>query len=393
MPITNSKTTNKPNSIKWSPQMSAPLYFTIDGIWLYVKYGFNSAVTPYLGGTELLHSGMAKSRQLDRTIKSHIPKGVDLVWASWSERKWYAADVNFTFKEKQLLKRMLKSTFPSYDNFHDLLNPQPKIGSYDIFNTCIFPGGKIHYYLSSSDYNRIICLDMETQAKETHAIGEDFLYGGTGIMVRSDTKYWDTMDEFFDNMLFEGKYHMPLDSIEEEYDIHTRKRTELYRKFGAPKPSLWEPYFRRYNYKVSVQMEDAKSKLWNERCTFTNAEMYERFLPVNPDNIIDTPSPLANINFKWDSNDYAYTSNIYFNEEETFQIFQNAFASNPDSKGELQILVSKNNGSISASLIVNEKSYKFNKVQIDIEQCKEHYLIGKIIYKNYKDPHQEFIGQ
>ncbi len=387
----------KKKFIKWSPQMSAPFNFPVAGEWLYVKYGFDSAVTPYLGGTNLLQDGMAVSHQLEKEIKGHVPKGTDLLWDSWTERKWYQADINFSRKEKKILKNALLSTFPSYDNFDDLLNPKQKNGSYDIFNICIFPGGKIRYYLESSDYNRRICLDgLHSQAKEIQ-MNQDFLYGGSGMRARSEEKYWDTMDEYFDEMLLQGKYYLPLETIENEYDSNTRDRIEYYRKHGAPNPAMWDPYFKRYNYRVAVLMEDSKSKLWSECCHFTNAEMYERFLPVNPDNVIDRPSPLANMDFKWDSAGYAYAANLYFNEEETFAIFQEAFNgqdnSLDNSLGELRILVGKNNDSISASLIVNGKSYSFNKIQMDIERCREHYLVGDYIYKNYKEPHQKFVGR
>ena len=383
----------KKKFIKWTPLISAPFNFPADGQWLYVRYGLDKAVTPYLGGAELLNSGITRHHPMTRTISLHTPTGADLLWASWTEHKWYVADIKFNRKEKAIIKEALQSTFPSYDDFDDYLNPKPKEGSYEIFHICCFPGGKIRYFLEDGDYKRLIALDITSQAEETHKLDQSFLYGGIGMIPKSKEKYWDSMEDYFDDMLNEGKHYLSLDSIEETYGTDYRQRAEYYRKHGAASPTLWDPYFKRYDYRVSVIMENPRDKLWQEHCYFTNAEMYKRHLSVNPGNIIEHPSPLKNIYFEWDANGFAYCSELYFNEEETFRIFKEAFGKEGSSKGELQIVIGKDSGSIKAVLTVGKNSYEFKKTQLYIERCKEHGLVGKIIYKNYTEPHQEFAGR
>ena len=387
------KDTVKKKLIKWNPIISAPVNFPAFGQWLYVRYGMDSAVTPYLGGTELLCGGITRKYPATKTISFYSPTGIDLVWASWTERKWYVANIKFSKKEKAIIKKALLSTFPSYDNFDDYLNPSAKKGSYETFHVCCFPGGKIRYFLEDEDGNRIIALDIISQAEETHQLDQSFLHGGRGMIARSEEKYWDSMDEYFDDMLHEGKHYLDLDSIEETYGEDWRARTEYYRKNGRPDPALWDSYFKRYNYRVSVVMENPKDKLWQETCYFTNAEMYSRHPFVNPDNVISNPSALKNISLEWDANSFAYCSEIYFNEEETFRIYKEAFGKEDGSKGELKIVIGKDSASIRTFLTVGKNSYEFKKNQYFIERCKEHGLVGKIICQNYKEPHQEFAGR
>ena len=377
--------------VSWSPCASAPFYFTADVEWLYVKYGINSAVGLGFADENILSGGMTNSKPVNHAVNLLSPQGADVVWASWMERKWYVAEIDFNDKEKTTIKDALHDTFPSSDD-DDIENIKPKKGNYDIFHICCFPGGIIRYFLESSDYNRVISLDIVSQGKETHELDETLLYGRKG-MIRSDEKYWENMDDFFDEMTHAGKYKKELDAIEAEYGEETRKRIEYYREHGAPDPALWDPYFVRYNYNVSVVMEDPASQLRKESCFFTNAEMYERYPAVNPNNVITRPSALKKLVFEWNSKGLIYSCYIYFNEEETFRIFQEAFGNAPDAKGELKVFMSKYNNYLELSLTVGEKSYTFEKMQIDIGRRERYYDSTDRFYENYEGEHQDFVGR
>lgn len=382
---------DKNTPCSWSPCLSSPFYFTTAVEWFYVRYGKNSAAG--LSGIDnfLFNNGMTISSPIECTVNNLTPSGVDIIWASWMERKWYAAAIDFTNEEKEKIKNALNSTFASYDD-EDISDIKPKEGQYDIFHVCCFPGGKLRYFLESSDYNRIISLDITSQAAETHKLDESYLHGGR-CMIKREEKYWENMDDYFDEMTLDGKYKKELDDIEEEYDEETRERIEYYREHGAPDPALWDPYFVRYNYNVSIVMEDSASQLRKESCFFTNAELYERYPTVNPGNIITRPSALKKLVFEWNSKGFIYSCYIYFNEEETFRLFQEAFGNNPDAKGELKVFVSKYNNYLELSLTVGEKTYAFEKMQIDIGRRERYYDETDRVYENYEGEHQDFVGR
>lgn len=375
----------------WSPCLSAPFNFTAAVEWFYVKYGMNSAVGLAGADKDLFEDGMTLSRPIDCRVNLFSPKGVDLVWASWMERKWYVAEINFSEQEEKIIKDALHASFPSFDD-EDYLNPKQKKGSYGIFHVCCFPGGKLRYFLESNDYNRIISLDLVSQAAETHELDETFLHGGRG-MIRREEKYWEDMNDYFDDMLHEGKYKMEMEAIEREFGEETRQRLEYHQEHGAPDPALWNSYFKRYNYKVSVVMEDSASELLQETCHFTNAELYQRYLKVNPDNVIASPAALKKLVFEWKSKGFIYSCYIYFNEEETFRVFQEAFGDDSDKTGQLKIFVSKYNNYLDISLSVGEKTYVFEKMQIDIGRREGVYDDTERVYENYEGAHQEFVGR
>ena len=102
----------KKKFIKWTPLISAPFNFPADGQWLYVRYGLDKAVTPYLGGAELLNSGITRHYPKTPTITFSVPSGADLLWASWTEGKWYVADIKFNRKEKAIIKNADLSVCP-----------------------------------------------------------------------------------------------------------------------------------------------------------------------------------------------------------------------------------------------------------------------------------------
>lgn len=376
----------------WSPCASAPFYFTADVEWLYVKYGINGAVGLGFADENILNGGMTNSRPVNHTVKLLSPKGVDVVWASWMERKWYVAEIAFSDEERRRIKDALHSTYPSC-NTDDIENLEPKKGIYDIFHVCLFPGGTLRYFLESSDYNRVIALDIVSKGKETHELDESFLYGRRGMIRREDEKYWENVDDFFDEMTHDGKYKKELDTIEEEYGEETRNRIEYYREHGAPDPALWDPYFVRYNYNVSIVMEDPASQLRMESCFFTNAEMYERYPAVNPDNVIICPSALRNLVFEWESEGFIYSCHIYFNEKETFRIFREAFGNDPDAKGELKVSMGGYNNNVEVFLSAGEHTYAFERMQVDIGRRKRYYDNVDRIYGNYEGEHQDFVGR
>lgn len=376
----------------WSLCASAPFYSTADVEWLYVKYGIDSAAGWGFANENILNGGMTNSRPVNHTVKLFSPKGVDAVWASWMERKWYVAEIVFSDEERRKIKDALRSTYPSC-NTDDIENLEPKKGIYDIFHVCLFPGGTLRYFLESSDYDRIISLDIVSQGRETHELDEDFLYGRRGMIRRADEKYWENVDDFFDEMTHDGKYKKELDAIEEEYGEETRKRIEYYRGHGALDPAFWDPYFFRYNYNISVILEDPTSQLRMESCFFTNAEMYERYPAVNPDNVITRPSALRNLVFEWESEGFIYSCHIYFNEEETFRIFREFLGDDMDKRGELKVFVSRSNNNVEVSLSAGENTCAFEKMQVDIGRRERNYDNVARIYKNYEGEHQDFVGR
>lgn len=139
-------------------------------------------------------------------------------------------------------------------------------------------------------------------------------------------------------------------------------------------------------------MEDPESELLDETCYFTNAEMYHRYFSVNPGNVISRPAALRKLVFGWKSKGYFYSCYIYFNEEEIFRNFQEAFDGD-ESKGEFKIFVSKYNNCLELSLTVGDKKYRFENMQIDIANRERFYDSADRVYENYEGAHQDFVGR
>lgn len=375
----------------WRPCLSAPFNFTASVEWFYVKYGPGFAVGLGNVDKDYYCGGMTVSNPIDHNVNLFFPGGVDLVWSSWMERKWYVAEIDFDSNVKDSIKNAIRTNFASYDD-EDVANIKAKAGALDIFHVCCFPGGIIRYFVESSDYNRVVSLDLFSQAKETHELDEDFLYGGRG-MIRREEKYWSDMNDYFDEMLHEGKYKRKLESIEREFGEEECKRIEHYRKYGAPDPSLWDAYFTRYKYSINIELEDSESELFDETCYFTNAEMYHRYFSVNPGNVIKQPAALRKMVFGWKSKGYYYSCYVYFNEEETFRFFRDAFSGDDNNVGELNIFVSKYNNYIDFSLVVGDKKYRFEKMQVDIANRERFYDNADRVFENYEGAHQEFVGR
>jgi hypothetical protein len=85
---------------------------------------------------------------------------------------------------------------------------------------------------------------------------------------------------------------------------------------------------------------------------------------------------------------------MYFNEEEVLRLFDEAYGTDRDQKGELRVKVCKYNNLFDISLNVGGKSVKFEKTAIRVFQrpIEDPIKAGDLIYKNYKGDHTNFFA-
>lgn len=382
---------NVTTNYSWEPRLCTPRNFSIQSDWFYVTYGSDMAASVM---KDIFFNGMAVDdchEQLEEGIKGMSPTGVDITWFSHMERKCYRADIRFLSKEMEMIDNLMRKGYNgiNYDDNDERI--LAKRQSYDRFYVCCFPGGKLRFFLGDKSF-RTIELGLSYQAEETHELDESILNGTRNMFFNPD-KYWENINEYYDSYLYEGSHSEDLDSIKVQFGDKTYERIKHHREKGV-QLNLWDKYFKRYDYSIIVEFEDTSSVMDLKNCHFTNAEMFMHDPNINPANTISTPSPIRMMNCRWKNASNYYKCFIYFNEEETFDLFDRAFSENSNASASLRVLVSKYNNLLEVSLDVDGKSYRFEHAQIDI--LRNSITMSEdweYVYENYEgSQHQEFEG-
>ncbi|MCQ2973616.1 MAG: DUF2931 family protein [Bacteroidales bacterium] len=362
----------------WIANATGPRNFPTDLEWFYIKYGNDKACTIM---RDYFHCGLSNTADCTydkkRAIKNTPPKGVDAVWANMFERKFYVAEIDFTKDEINLIVNLLKTKYSSVDFNNKLIK-----GKYTSFIVGFLPEGELKFYLYGENYDRLILLPFTYQGKETHELDEKILHG-TWRGAHTDGKFWDTIDDFYDELTFQGKYFKSLENIKKE-DEDYYFGVKYYRENGFPH-GLWKTYFRRFNYKINIEFEDKNAVIENERCYFTNGEYYIRYLALNPDNVIKNKSILRQMFFSYKYKNKTNYVDLYFSEKEIIPLFINKLGEN---YGEINILVKSDFKTIEITFKILEATYKIEKTGIEIDH------LGKTIFKNFEgDNTNIFIGE
>lgn len=361
-----------PQYYAWSPRPCTPHNFHIRTEWFYVKYGNDRAA----GASSIFFRGGIGMDEccLDDGIYDTPPTGVDITWFSQMERKCYKAEIDFTEKEIAMIDALMKQGFEmagdrregddQYDANHTW---------YRCFFVCCLPGGKLHFYLGTP-YERVVELDFTYQAEETHELDESLCYGLRGMM-HNDVKYWEDVNDFYDDYLYEGKHYKELDSIAE----HLKDAIKYHREHGVPY-DLWNDYFTRYDYHIEFEWEEEPLAIISDRWWFANGEMSQRFRSANPQNMISKPTPPTDLYTWFKASDFYGHFRVFFDEEETFRIFKQAYSEHPNTSGVLKIVVVENGKRAEARLQMGDASYRFEKAMIELE---DHDKRGRI-FSNFE---------
>lgn len=347
----------------WSPSVSTPYNYPVELLSCKVGFGDKGKSIPVLGSFPRLGIGRRGAGGVDLNafdIESGlpIPNSLDILWASYTEKKFYKANVKFS---EELQYRMLELFREGYYGVKEKQRFR-----YNNLVITLLPEGKIWLYLDGS--HRYVRLDYTLQAEEVSVKLSDYV----------DTRH-KTMDEFCTGRL--SDYPKAIDNLS---------------KNGIPK-GLWDTYAERFPYDIKVEFENEQTVFdpdYGYYCS--NGEMFGSLDDVKP-------YPMARLKhliMAWSVTDTVYLGHLYFNEYEVIHKYPEAFdnTSNPNIRGEFLINVSKYNNWFDISLRVGERECKFEKTQIHVfkrgvNQPKKEAVI---YYNNHQHIHSsdiKFIGE
>lgn len=369
---------------EWELRLSTPHYFPICADWFYVKYAEDSAAT---NGTTFCASGLGNDEHSVSNPVNSCPTGVDIVWASLMERKWYYGEFDFSREEMALIDALFKKGFVGYD-YRFIENTNPVELTYEMLSVCCLPGGDVRFYLIGRC--RTICLDIVYHAEETHDM-DDIIIHGPSSNRHEDILLWDSVTDYFDDFLFEGNHYKSLEELEE--DEEDWYEAILYHRENGVPYGLWDRYYQRYDYKINISFEDKETTLYHEKCLFANGESFSFYTGINPTNTIGRPSPIKEIYIQWISKEYYYDAKFFFNEEEVLHHFENFFSDMENQEVTLEVQVSKYNNYFEIFLKKGDEIVNFESVEIVAFRSEGYYGSNDKVYSNCEYDHKNvFIG-
>lgn len=338
----------------WEPTSSAPLLFPVEFHAAYMRYGNNSALA--VPSSMRINNGLGTpglTYGLNDEGSYPLPTGLDIVWLSLVDKKFYRAEVDFPMDT-------LTSLFDK-----GYINGKGEREYYNMVNVGLIPGGRIIIYLDGGEKRVELC---DFQGEETMVNMKDFLPNAYFA--------YENYDAYFQEVF----------SDDDDWILN-------YKTNGVPY-DLWDRYRERFNYDINFEFENKASRPNGSAYGFANKERCN-INQYNPAISIRPTSPIRLINTGWIVDGYEYSAWFYFNEQEVLRVFDEAYGDDREQKGELRILVSKYNNLFDISLRVAGKVYPLKATQIRVfkQRPGEDDKYAVLIYKNYEDAHTKFIGQ
>ncbi len=352
---------DRTNAYQWEPMASAPVKFPIevlgaDFVLDRTDQGKLHVEELSIFGNPTLHQGIAQGfcgAAYDEDRKVRLPRGIDALWLSYTERKVYSLYADLPFEQ---MEDLFAKGYERYDSNGVL--KQEKFESLDL---CFLPKGVVVLY--AKGIARTILLDWSALGHETNEFDEEIC----------KEKRAESINELVDWTL----EHNPGMVVDKD----------------LPADSLLSKYFERFNYRINVAFEDERSSIFISSCNFTNAERISvRYKSM--DNGIKRPARLKDYELLWNCDGYQYDAYFYFNEEESLRLFDEAFGENRKEKeGTLDVKVSKYNNLFEISLNVDDKKILFEKTEIRVFRAPLPDVRGnwELIYKNYEGDHQNIL--
>ncbi|KGN85531.1 hypothetical protein HQ42_04040 [Porphyromonas gulae] len=338
----------------WQPTSSAPVLYPVKIHAAYMRYGKNSALA--VPSSARVNNGLGQpgiTYSLNDEALYPLPTGLDIVWLSLVDKKFYEARVDFPTDS---IGKLLEKGY---------INDKGEKESYYLVNVGLIPGGRIIIYL----YGYQKCIELcSFQGTETEV----------------------DMEEFLPNAYFAYKDY---EEYFAEIFVDDRAWVNNFKKNGVSH-TLWDKYRERFNYDINLEFEDEKSFLRLYGVDFANGEgcnvdVREQILSIRP------AARIRLLGCGWTSGEYNFSGYFYFNEEEVLRVFDEAYADNREQKGELKILVSKYNNLFDISLRVGDKVYPIKNTQIRVfkQRPDEGDDQAILVYKNYEGNHTPFVGE
>ena len=347
----------------WSPSVSTPRNYLVELLRCKVGFGNKGESIPVFGSFPKLGIGKRGAGGVDLNAFDierglPIPNSLDILWAAYTEKKFYQANIKFS---EELQNRMLELFREGYYGVKEKQRFR-----YNNLVITLLPEGKIWLYLDGS--HRYVRLDYTLQAEEVSVELSDYV----------DTRH-KTMDDFCTGRL--SDYPKAIENLS---------------KNGIPK-GLWDTYAERFPYDIQIEFENEQTVFdpdYGYYCS--NGEMFGSL-----DDVKYYPmARLKHLIMAWNVADTKYLGHLYFDENEVIRNYPAAFGdeSNPDIRGKFLIKVGEDNNRFDISLRVGERECKFEETKIHVfkkgtnQPNKEFF----IFYNNHRDIHSsdiKFIGE
>mgnify|MGYP003314855415 CR=1 FL=1 len=347
--------TNQIDKFYYGVCVSAPCLCPVE--CLYTRFLWEDGYAP-VSGVSIAAEGVGRGFNGIISNEKHekkLPKGISTVWMNYNEKKVYELEEFLPFNQiLDLFKRGVSL---------DKERNSKGIYKFDTLDLCYLPDGEVMLYVKS--YCIKILLDWSAKGE----VSSDY----DKYIVSSREE--ETMNEYFDA------------SIKQTNERLSKNCVKSYKQ----STTIIKQLFKRYNYRISFEFEDADTKVGLTRLFFTNGETYNAdFNRVFE--IIQTPSIVENVEASWDTKDSRYAFYMYFNEDEMFTIFEEAYGLDNFQKGELKIKVCKYNNLFEVSLNVCGKIIPLKKTEIRVyvKPLAQLDQDWKLVFKNYKERHNYF---
>ena len=315
----------------WSPSVSTPRNYPVELLRCKVGFGNKGESIPVIDPFPRLGIGRRGAGGVDLNAFDierglPIPNSLDILWAAYTEKKFYKANIQFS---EELQNRMLELFREGYYGVKEKQRFR-----YNNLVITLLPEGKIWLYLDGS--HRYVRLDYTLQAEEVSVELSDYV----------DTRH-KTMDDFCTGRL--SDYPKAIENLS---------------KNGIPK-GLWDTYAERFPYDIQIEFENEQTVFdpdYGYYCS--NGEMFGSL-----DDVKYYPmARLKHLIMAWSVADTVYTGHLFFNENEVIRNYPAAFGdeSNPDIRGKFLIKVGEDNNRFDISLRVGERECKFEETQIHV---------------------------
>ena len=206
----------------WSPSVSTPRNYLVELLRCKVGFGNKGESIPVFGSFPKLGIGKRGAGGVDLNAFDierglPIPNSLDILWAAYTEKKFYQANIKFS---EELQNRMLELFREG-----DYGVKEKQRFRYNNLVITLLPEGKIWLYLDGS--HRYVRLDYTLQAEEVSVELSDYV----------DTRH-KTMDDFCTGRL--SDYPKAIENLS---------------KNGIPK-GLWDTYAERFPYDIQIEFGD-----------------------------------------------------------------------------------------------------------------------------------------
>ena len=126
----------------WEPSVAAPIYYPVETKYAFVTFGESGRypiMENFIGTGIGVHSGGVGLDDFDTEGGFDLPNGLDVLWLSYAEKKYYKANIKFSQELQDRILELFR------ENVYD--SEYKKNRQYTGFVVTLLPGGKIWLYL------------------------------------------------------------------------------------------------------------------------------------------------------------------------------------------------------------------------------------------------------